>query len=68
MANDDYEGIRRALGMYCQLNDDGEFDRSGDCSPTMQRFVTASRLRFTAETTSRRSFRLRSRRRFAAST
>jgi 3-phenylpropionate/cinnamic acid dioxygenase small subunit len=30
MANDDYEGIRRALGMYCQLNDDGQFDRWGE--------------------------------------
>ena len=30
MASDDYEGIRRALGRYCQLNDDGQFDRWGE--------------------------------------
>jgi 3-phenylpropionate/cinnamic acid dioxygenase small subunit len=26
MKTEDYEGIRRALGLYCQLNDDGRFD------------------------------------------
>jgi 3-phenylpropionate/cinnamic acid dioxygenase small subunit len=30
MNTDDYEGIRRALGLYCQLNDDGRFDEWGE--------------------------------------